>query len=58
MDNNDGLLSLEDGFAIGTKIAEMADRVKAANKIVPGARAKWCFKVDGQRFEVIVAVAP
>lgn len=51
------MLSMDDAYAIGEKVMEMADRVKAVNPAVPGVRANWCFTVDGTRFQMIVAVA-
>lgn len=57
MMDEDAILSFDDAANIGLKVAEMADRVKVGEKIVPGAQAKWGFTMDGQRFEVIVTVA-
>jgi hypothetical protein len=57
MSHDDGLLSFEDAYAIGAKVAEMADRVKMGHKVLPGAQAKWGFTMDGVRFEVVVTVA-
>lgn len=46
----------EDAVAIGRKVAEMADRAKAMDAILPGAQATWHFEVDDIRFKVVVAV--
>lgn len=57
MGDEDGILSWEDGFKIGCRIAEMADRVKVGHRILPGSQAKWFFDMDGTKFEVVVSVA-
>lgn len=57
MTTDDEMLSWDDAFAIGSKVAEMADRVKVGHQIVPGAQAKWCFDMDGTRYNVVVTVA-
>lgn len=57
MGDDEALLSFDDAYAIGVKVAEMADRVKIGDKVLPGAQAKWGFEMDGQRFEVVVTVS-
>lgn len=57
MNDDEALLSFDDAYAIGAKVAEMADRVKVGHKILPGTQAKWGFTMDGTRFEVVVTVA-
>lgn len=51
------MLSMDDAYAIGEKVMEMADRVKAVNPAVPGVRATWFLTVDGTRFEMVMTVA-
>lgn len=51
------LIGPEDAMAIGYKVAEMAERLKVADKIVPGSQAAWAFEVDDLRFSVTVKVA-
>jgi hypothetical protein len=41
-------------WSIAGKIGEMIDRVKVADKIVPGAVASWVIEVDGKRFQVAI----
>lgn len=53
----DSDLSVDDAFNIASKIIEMADRVRKLDAAVPGARAKWFFEVDDDRFEVNLAFA-
>ncbi|ORE93224.1 hypothetical protein [Aurantimonas sp. 22II-16-19i] len=53
----DSDLSVDDAFNIAGKIVEMAERVRKLDVAVPGARAKWFFEVDDDRFEVNVAFA-
>lgn len=57
MDDDDGILSFDDAYHIGVKIAEMADRVKVGNKHTPGAQCKWVFEMDGTSYNVVVSVA-
>lgn len=54
----EGLLALSDAVALGTKLAEMADRVKVMHAVIPGAQASWGFDVDDTHFKVVVTVAP
>lgn len=55
--DDDGLLGLDDASGIGFQIVEMADRVKAMHAIVPGAVARWKFKMDDIEYDVAVAVS-
>ena len=55
--HNEGILSFDDAYHIGAKIAEMADRVKIGNMHTPGAQCKWVFEMDGTSYEVVVSVA-
>ena len=55
-DDDAGMLSLEDAYAIASKIEEMADRVKQMHKAIPGAAATWGFEMDNTRFKVVVTV--
>jgi len=50
----EGVVSTADAIAIGLKVVEMADRVKAVHTMVPGARAVWTFEIDGERFRIVV----
>lgn len=47
----------DDAIAIGTKVAEMAERVRKFDQMIPGAQAKWFFEADDVRFKVTVTVA-
>lgn len=49
-------VSYEEAAEIGFKIVEMADRVKVADKILPGTTAKWCFTMDDVKYDVVVTV--
>lgn len=46
----------EDLIAVGTKVIEMADRVKVMNAACPGAVASWGFEENGTRYMVKVTV--
>jgi len=43
---------------VGEKVMEMADRLRLADRIVPGAHARWVFEMDDTRYEVTVRVQP
>lgn len=49
--------STDDLIAVGEKVIEMAERVKTAHKVMPGAQATWAFEVEDDRFNVTVTVA-
>ena len=51
------LLSMDDALAIGNMVADMADRAKAGQKIIPSARVEWSLTIDGTKFQVVVMVA-
>lgn len=53
---DDAIVVLEDLETIGEKIVDMADRVKAANAVRPGAQARWVFEMDGTLYRVLVTV--
>lgn len=48
------LLSPNDASAIGHKVVEMADRLKATAPALPGVQAEWTFKMDGDEYSVII----
>lgn len=48
----------EGAIAIGSKVVEMADRLKVVSAVVPGAQVTWAFELDGTRFKVTVRVDP
>lgn len=50
-------VSEEDLIIIGSKVVEMADRIKVMHLACPGTHASWHFEVDGQRYRVRVDVA-
>lgn len=58
IEDDEGLLSFDDAYRIGVKIAEMADRVNVGNKHTPGAQCKWVFEMDDVKYNVVVSVAP
>jgi hypothetical protein len=47
----------DDGYVLGCKIVEMADRVKIASSIVPGAQALGQVIIDDVAFDIIVKLA-
>ncbi len=49
-------IDTDDAIAIGTKVAEMAERVRKFDQMIPGAQAKWFFEADDVRFRVLVSV--
>ncbi len=49
-------IDTDDAIELGLKVAEMAERVRKFDKIVPGAQAKWFFECDDIRFKVVVSV--
>lgn len=49
-------IDTDDAIEIGLKVAEMAERVRKFDKIVPGAQAKWFFECDDVRFKVVITV--
>lgn len=55
-DDLDGV-DREGAIAVGYKVIEMADRLKAVVGAVPGAQAKWFFEIDDCRFKVVLTVA-
>lgn len=46
----------EDAIELGLKVAEMAERVRKFDQMLPGAQAKWFFEADDLRFKVTVTV--
>lgn len=48
----------ETAWRIAEKVIEMIDRVKTADKFVPGAVAKLGVEVDGERFEISLRREP
>jgi hypothetical protein len=48
---------IDAAIRVGSKVIEAAERVLAADRIVPGAAAVWPFEMDDVRFEVTVKVA-
>lgn len=50
------LISEEDAQAIGMKVAEMAERLRIAHAVCPGAQAKWRFEADDVRFQIVMTV--
>jgi len=46
------------GLNVGRKVLEMADRLKVAHAVCPGAVASWGFTVDGVRYALTMRVAP
>jgi len=46
----------EGEYRVGAKVIEMAERVQTADKVVPGAQAKWGSEMDGVEFDVVVSV--
>lgn len=47
---------IEGAIRVGTKVIEMADRLKPVHAACPGAVASWAFEIDDVRFKVTVAV--
>lgn len=43
-------------FRLGEKLIEMADRLKSAHAIVPGAVATYGFELDGTAFKISMTV--
>lgn len=43
-------------YIISSNIIDMADRVRVADKVVPGSQATWAFEMDGTTYRVIVQV--
>ncbi|TPL49098.1 hypothetical protein FJ937_16565 [Mesorhizobium sp. B2-4-4] len=56
MCTDDEAVSYDEAASIGFKVIEMADRVKVADKVLPGATAKWCFAMDDVEYNVVVTV--
>lgn len=59
-DDDEPEYSLEDNeaaYEIGGKVVEMADRVRVAHRVAPGAEAHWAFEMDDVRYDVRVTVA-
>lgn len=54
---DDAGLHPDDAWEIASKIVEMAERVKVANKVVPGAQASWGVEIEGVVYRVVVSVA-
>ncbi|MEA3264140.1 MAG: hypothetical protein U9R07_11735 [Pseudomonadota bacterium] len=48
----------DDEAVIGQKVLEMADQLKVAHAVCPGAVASWGFHVDGVRYALQMRVAP
>ncbi|RUU12069.1 MAG: hypothetical protein EOQ98_19425 [Mesorhizobium sp.] len=55
-DTDDDPVSYDEAATIGFKIVEMADRVKVADKCLPGSQAKWCFEMSDVKYDVVVTV--
>ncbi len=49
-------IGYDDAAAIGFKVAEMAERLRVAHAVCPGAHAKWFFEADDIRYRVIVTI--
>lgn len=43
-------------YEVYSKVVEMADRVRVADKVVPGAQAKWTFDMGGVTYRVTIEV--
>lgn len=52
----EGLTDFGSAYVIGEKVIEMADRLKPADKIVPGTVATYAFELDGTEFEIKMTV--
>lgn len=46
----------QDLMEAGSKVIEMADRLRVAHKVAPGAVARWSFELDGYRFQIHMTV--
>lgn len=56
MATDDDAVNHDEAAEIGFKIVEMADRVKVADKVLPGMAAKWNFMIDDVKYHVVVTV--
>lgn len=56
MNDDEKLLSLDDAYAIGNQVVEMADRVRKMQVISPGATAAWGLDLDGHRYVVSIEI--
>lgn len=48
--------SLEDVYAIGWKVIEMAERAKSMHAACPGTRATWRFEIDDRGYCLTLTV--
>lgn len=55
-DIDDDPVDYDEAAAVGFKVVEMADRVKVADKVMPGSVARWSFEIDDVKFDVSVTV--
>lgn len=42
----------EDLIILGSRVVEMADRLKVMASACPGTAASWAFEMEGQRFKL------
>lgn len=49
----EGRLAVADGYGIGCKVIEMADRLRLAD-LHPGLQAKWVFYLDDKPYTLTV----
>ena len=56
-DHEEDLYDFEAASSVGSKVIEMADRVKAMHALVPGSQAVWNFSLDEVHFKVVVSVS-
>lgn len=51
--DDDGVDDFAAAYAVGEKVIEMADRLRTAEKFVPGARATWASRWTGSAMRLL-----